>query len=119
MAEHTPQAPFLNTFGGSLAGPLAAVEIESVDYVFLTKATLGWSPELYPVILVSSEAAISAISVLSLDGETWTTYPGTTTSTNADEVAVIRGRWKGIRLTTEGPAYVKGDIIHQAYSNPL
>ncbi len=114
MAEYIPQAPFINDFKASTAGPLPPIG----GVVYLTKATLGWSPELYPVILIQA-AASATVEVLGIDDETWCPYPGTTDTVAAGEIGVFRGRWKGYKVTTADDIWVRGDLVFTAYNSDL
>lgn len=116
--EAKPGVPTLNTHDGSLVGPIAPVDDGGTDRVFLTRKTLGWSLELYPIILIQVKAS-AAFDVLGLDGETWCPYPGASTSASAGDIKVIRGRWKAIRITTDDVVYVKGDLGAWAYQGSL
>lgn len=114
MAEHIPQPPFLNDFGATVEGPLSPVG----GVVYLTKAMLEWSPELYPVILIQAEAS-ATVAVLGLDEETWCPYPGASDTVAAGEIGVFRGRWKAYKVTTAGDIWVRADTEFNAYNSDL
>lgn len=86
--------------------------------VYLNKTFLGWSPELYPVIIIQCVAS-ATVDVLGLDETTWCAYPGASDACAAGAMKILRGRWKALRVTTLGAVYVKGDLDWAAYNAAL
>lgn len=107
MPDYSILPPALNNHKAALAGPLSPVG----GSVILNYGTLGWSPELFPVIVLQC-ASGATIEVLGLDEATWIAYPGTLSS---GTLKVIRGRWKALKITTDTALYAKGDLDWQAW----
>lgn len=112
--EYPPQAPSLNTHAGAVVGPLSPIG----GYVYLTKPVLGWSPSMFPAIIIQAVAS-ATVDVMGLDGVTWCTYPGASNSIAAGKLKVIRGRWTALRVTTADVIWVKGDLNAFAYNGEL
>lgn len=113
--EYEPQPPSLNKHRAALTGPMSPVAVGGDSYIYLTRATLGWSPILYPVIIIQAVGA-ATVAVMGLDGATWCPYPGSAGSLDAGDIAVIRGRWTALRVATESNIWVKGDLDFTAYN---
>ena len=107
MADYTILPPALNNHKGALTGPISPVS----GAVVLNFSTLGWSPELFPVLIMQCDSG-ATVEVLGLDEATWIAYPGSLTS---GTLKILRGRWKALKVTTSAPVYVKGDLDWQAW----
>lgn len=92
--------------------------VTQATVIFLTRATLGFNPLLYPALLIQCEAA-ATVKVLGLDKTTWVTYPGASASISAGAIKVIRGRWEALKLTTLGQVWVKAELDASPYNSAL
>lgn len=99
--EYTIQQPSLNQYRAVQSGPLSPVG----GYVYID-TRLGWNPGLYPVIVLQC-AADATVNVLGLDGTTWSAYPF---ELAPGTIKVLKGKWDAIRVTTDEPVFVRGDL---------
>lgn len=100
----------LSEKGLTVVGPLTA---SPSGHVVLDGETLKFDPTRSASLVVQADAGYG-IEVEG-PGRIWTAYPGNAGAL-ANEVTIVRGRWLGIRVVTNGNVWVQADLRSDAWS---
>jgi hypothetical protein len=80
--------------------------------IYLDEATLGVSPTSAVAIVITSDANFTVAVQTPKATETYAPYPlSASNSANANELFVVRGRWKRLKITTTGKVWVAVDTV--------